>query len=171
MGKGTLVRHLVERDPELWLSRSWTTRPQRAGEAPDAYHFVDRESFLRRVAEDGFLEHAQVVDGNFYGTPWPEPPPGHDVLLEIDVQGARQVRDRHPDALVVLVVAPSRAAQEARLRGRGDDEAHVRRRLDMADEEEREGRLLADHVVVNDDVGRAVEEIAGIIAGRRQHEG
>ena len=171
MGKGTLVRHLVERDPKLWLSRSWTTRPRRQGEPPDAYHFVDRDAFLRRADEDGFLEHAEVVDGNLYGTPWPDQPPGRDVLLEIDVQGACQVRARYPEALVVLVVPPSRAAQEARLRGRGDDEAHVRRRLEMAGDEEREGRLLADHVVVNDDVGRAVEEIAAIIESRRQHEG
>ncbi len=97
----------------------------------------------------------------------PDAPPGHDVLLEIDVQGATQVRQRRPDAVVILVVAPSRRVQEERLRRRGDDEATIARRLAEAEREEVMGRRLADHVVVNDDLGRATEEVAAIVEAHR----
>jgi guanylate kinase len=153
--------------PDLWLSRSWTSRPPRPGEPADAYVFVDRPAFDARVAAGGFLEWAEVF-GHCYGTPWPEPPAGHDVLLEIDVQGAAQVRSRHPGALIVFVEPPSRRIQEQRLRGRGDREDLIARRLAGAPEEERAGRALADHVVVNDDLDRAVEEVAAILESRRQ---
>jgi guanylate kinase len=83
--------------------------------------------------------------------------------LEIEVDGARQVKNRYPEAVLILVVAPSREAQEARLRLRGDPEASVRRRLAVGEEEEREGRAMADHIVVNDDLERASEQLAGII--------
>lgn len=106
--------------------------------------------------------------GHRYGTPWPNPPGTRDVLLEIDVQGAAQVKVRHPDAVVVFVEAPSPAAQEARLRGRGDREDLIARRLAAAPEEERAGRALADHVVVNDDLSRAIAEVAAILEARRQ---
>jgi len=89
------------------------------------------------------------------------------VLLEIDLQGARQVRERHPEALIVLLLPPSRAVQEQRLRLRGDDEAEVRRRLALGVEEERVGRALTPFVVVNDDVDRAVTEVAGILDAHR----
>ena len=94
--------------------------------------------------------------------------PGTDVVLEIDVQGAAQVRERHPDAVVVLVVAPSAEEQAARMRDRGDDEDAIASRLAIAGEEERRGRDLATHVVVNDDLDRAVEELAGILLRSRQ---
>ncbi len=161
---------VVERVPNLWLSRSWTTRPRRASDAPDAYHFVDRPTFEERVDEGGFIEWAEVF-GNLYGTPVPEPPPGHDVLLEIDVQGAEQMRAHTPDAVVILLLAPSRDAQEARLRGRGDDDDTVARRLAEAEREEAKGRELADHVVVNDDLTRATEEVAAIVEAHRTEVG
>ncbi|HET7718596.1 MAG TPA: guanylate kinase, partial [Acidimicrobiales bacterium] len=153
--------------PDLWLSRSWTTRPRRAGEPAGAYVYVDRAAFDAHIAGGGFLEWADVFDHR-YGTPWPEPPAGHDVLLEIDVQGATQVKARHPEAVVVFIEAPSREAQEARLRGRGDREDVIARRLAAAPEEERLGRELADHIVVNDDLSRAIEEVAAILESRRQ---
>jgi len=89
------------------------------------------------------------------------------VVLEIDVQGAAQVRSRRADAVIILVVAPSRDAQADRLRGRGESEATVTRRLAEADREEAEGRTLADHVVVNDDLSRATEEVAAIVGDHR----
>jgi len=153
----------------LWLSRSWTTRPRRPSESEDAYVFVDRDRFLDHVDRGGFLEHASSVPGYLYGTPVPSPPEGKDVVLEINVDGAEQVLAKDPDAVVVLVLPPSREAQEARLRGRGDDEAHVQKRLQMAEEEEPRGREIAHHVVVNDDLERAVDEVAAILESRRQH--
>jgi guanylate kinase len=153
---------VVGKVPSLWLSRSWTTRRRRAGEAADAYRFVDRSAFEAHVEEDRFLEWAEVF-GELYGTPVPDPPPGRAVLLEIDVQGAAQVRKRHPEAVVILLLPPSRAAQEERLRGRGDEDATVARRLAGAEREEREGRALAHHVVVNDDLSRAADEVAAIV--------
>ena len=151
----------------LWLSRSWTTRPRREGERPDAYHFVDRATFEAKVAANGFLEWNPVFD-HLYGTPVPEAPPGHDVLLEIDVQGARDVRQRRPGAVVILVVPPSRAAQLERLRRRGDPEGIIARRMAKADDEEAVGRALADHVVVNDTLERAVDEVVGILEDHRR---
>jgi guanylate kinase len=165
-GKGTVVSALVQEVPGLWLSRSWTTRAQRASEPDDAYVFVDRTTFEAKVAEEGFLEWAEFLD-RLYGTPQPEPPPGMDVVLEIDLQGAKQVRDRHPDAVLVLLLPPSRADQEARLVRRGDPPDRVRERLEIAAREEDEGRLIADHVVVNDELSRAVAELAGIVEAHR----
>jgi guanylate kinase len=157
---------LVERVPGLWLSRSWTTRPRRPQESEDAYTFVDRGRFEDAVASGGFLEWAEFL-GHLYGTPVPDPPPGHDVVLEIDLQGACQIKDREPDALVVLLVPPSVEVQRARLRGRGDDDAEVERRVAVGEEEERIGRQLTPFVVVNDDVERAVSEVAGILEAHR----
>ena len=170
VGKGTLVKRLVASDPRLWLSRSWTTRPPRPGEDETAYEFVDHETFVRKRDSGGLLEWAEFL-GRLYGTPLPDPPPDADVLLEIDVQGAEQVRRVYPDAVVVLVLAPSREAQAERLRCRGDDDEHVARRLQVAELEERAGRLLADHVVVNDDVDRAVAELAEIVEAHRRASG
>ena len=167
MGKVSIASALRQRLPRLWLSRSWTTRPRRTGEPDDAYVFVDEPTFDAHLGAGGFLEWAQVF-GHRYGTPWPEPPEDHDVLLEIDVQGAAQVRAKHPEAVVVFIEAPSRQAQEERLRRRGDREDVIARRLAAAPEEERTGRALADYVVVNDDLNRAVDEVAAILESRRQ---
>ncbi len=165
-GKGTIAQRLVARDPRLWLSRSWTTRPRRDGEPADAYVFVDPETFRAHAAEGGFLEWAEFL-GHLYGTPMVDPPEGKDLLLEIDVQGARQVLERRPDAVVILLLPPSVAAQAQRLQSRGDDEAHVARRIEAGRHEVEAARKIARHVVVNDDVERATEEVAGIVAAAR----
>jgi guanylate kinase len=133
-GKGALVTRLLARDPRLWLSRSWTTRAPRPDEPTGWYHHVDRATFEDRVAQGGFLEWEEFL-GSLYGTPTLEPPPGRDVLLEIELEGARQVKDQHPGAVLVFVVPPSRAVQQARLVHRGDPPERVRDRLDRAVEE------------------------------------
>jgi guanylate kinase len=166
VGKGTVVERLVRRVPDLWLSRSWTTREQRSGEPDDAYVFVDRDTFEGRVADGGFLEYAEFL-GNLYGTPTPEPPPGKDLVLEIDVQGARQVLEHRPDALLLFLQAPSAAEQEARLRGRGDPPERVAERLAKAREEVDAGLELGAHCIVNDEIDRTVAEMEGIIAQAR----
>jgi guanylate kinase len=166
-GKNTIVDRVLAADPTLRESRSWTTRERRPGEGEDAYTFVDRATFEAAIEADRFLEWAEYV-GNLYGTPWPGPVPDTDLVLVIEVQGARQVLERVPDAVMILVVPPSRRVQEARLRARGDSEEHVQKRLAVADEEEQVGRALAHHVVVNDDLDRAVQEVAGILDGYRR---
>ncbi len=161
-GKGTVADRLVASDPALWLSRSWTTRVRRPGEREDAYVFVDRPAFEAHIRSDGFFEWAEFL-GNLYGTPVPDPPEGRDVLLEIDLQGAQQVRRLRPDARLILLLPPSPEAQEARLRSRGDDDSHIEKRLAAASAEEREGRAIADAVVVNHDVTQATDDVAGIV--------
>jgi guanylate kinase len=156
----------MRREPDLWLSRSWTTRPRRPGEAEGSYVFVDRAAFEARVAAGGFLEWTEFL-GNCYGTPTPEPPPGADVVLEIELHGAQQVRALHPDAIVIFVMPPSRDEQERRLRARGDPEDKVAMRLKKAEEEEPIGLALADHVIINDEVDRAVSEMQSVIKSYR----
>jgi len=165
-GKGTVAERLTARDPGLWLSRSWTTRARRDGERADAYVFTDRAAFEDHAAAGGFLEWAEFL-GNLYGTPVPSPPPGSDVLLEIDIQGAQRVVALDPGAVVILLVPPSDEVQKARLVARGDPAEHVERRLARGREEVRLGRSLATHVVVNDQVERAVDQVAGIVADAR----
>jgi guanylate kinase len=169
VGKGTLVSRVVDRDPKLWLSRSWTTRPKRPSEPDDAYTFVDRATFEAAAADGRFLEWDEHF-GNLYGTPMPDPPPGEDVVLEIDINGARQVRERNPNAIVMLIEPPSRDALETRLVARGDRPVDVAARLARADMEVQQGRQLADAIVVNDDIDRAVDEVTGILDRYRNPE-
>jgi guanylate kinase len=165
-GKGTIVESLVARDPMLWLSRSWTTRQQREGESDTAYHFVSRQQFEDRIAENGFLEWTEFL-GNFYGSPLPSVDVGQDIVLEIELHGAQQVKVQHPEAILIFVRPPSREEQQRRLQGRGDSPEHVVERLRKAEDEERLGAEQADVVVVNDDLERAVGEIQAIIGGAR----
>lgn len=165
-GKGTIVETLVQRDPALWLSRSWTTRSQRDGESDDAYVFVDKPTFQQRIDDGGFLEWTEFL-GNFYGSPSPSVDSGLDIVLEIELHGAQQVKERHPEAILVFVQPPSRDEQRRRLQGRGDSEDHVVLRLKKAEDEERLGAEQADVVIVNDDLERAVAEIQGIIGAAR----
>ena len=167
VGKGTIAERLVQIDHRLWLSRSWTTRAVRPIEDGTEYHFVDRATFERAIEDGAFLEWAQF-NGNLYGTPKPTAPSGADVLLEIEVQGAEQVVRQYPEATVILVEAPSMAVLEARLRDRGDSDEHVSARLASAVQEIARGRELAAFEVVNDDVGRATDEILSILEGLRQ---
>jgi guanylate kinase len=160
------VRALLERDPSLWLSRSWTTRPQRPGEPDDAYVYTSRQAFEDRIASGGFVEWTDFL-GSYYGTPTPTAPPGTDVVLEIEVDGAQQVRRRHPDALLIFVLPPSREEQQRRLQVRGDPPDKVAARLRKAEDEEPVGKAISDYVVVNDSLDRTVDELLQIIHGER----
>ena len=170
VGKGTIVDELVGRDPRLWLSRSWTTRAKRPGERDNAYVFTDAATFERRIEDGGFLEWTEFL-GNYYGTPTPEPRPGTDVVvLEIEVDGARQVKAVRPDAVLIFVLPPSREEQERRLRERGDRDDRVFARLRKAEEEEPVGMAIADHVVVNDELHDTIAEMLTIIDAARHSD-
>ena len=171
-GKGTIGLGLRERDPRLRWSVSWTTRAARPGEVEGVhYHFVTREEFERLRDAGGFLEWFEVY-GDLKGTPRQfvvdALAAGHDVLLELDVNGALAVREQLPDACLVFVRAPSRDEQRRRLEARGtDDQEAVERRLARAEAEERIAEERFDAVIVNDDVGRATAELAAIVEARR----
>jgi guanylate kinase len=168
VGKGTLIRGLMERLPALELSVSATTRGPRAGEQDGVdYHFLTREEFDRRVARGEFVEHADYA-GRSYGTLRSELEDrvraGKPVVLEIEVQGARQVRAALPEALQVFIAPPSLEALRERLTARGTDDAQeVARRLEVAGEE-----LAAQpefgHVVVNDRLEDALEDLTAIVS-------
>jgi guanylate kinase len=168
VGKGTIVDELVQRDPSLWLSRSWTSRAQRAGERDDAYRFTTSKEFEQHIEEGGFLEWTEFL-GNYYGTPTPNLAPGddRDIVLEIELDGAQQVKQRFPEALLIFVLPPTRDEQERRLRGRGDPDDKVLARLRKAELEEPVGREIADHVVINDDLDSTVAELIEIIDSAR----
>lgn len=166
VGKGTIVRRLLERDPRLWLSRSWTTRERRPGEAPDAYVFATREEFLDKVDEGGFLEWVEFLD-YLQGSPIPEPPEGADVLFEIDVVGAAKVLEHDPGALTIWIEPPSLDDLRRRMAGRGDHPDRIEQRLHKALEEAAIAASLGSARVVNDDLDRAVAEIESLIAAAR----
>ena len=169
VGKGTLIRLLRERVPELALSVSATTRPPRAGETQgEDYWFLSDEEFDRRIADGDFVEWAEY-SGRRYGTLREElerhTSGGRPVVLEIEVQGARQVRRTLPEAVQIFIEPPSEDALRDRLIGRGtDDPEQVARRLRVA-EEELQAAGEFQHVVVNDRLDEAVDELARIVRG------
>ena len=168
-GKTSLVKALLESVPALRLSLSHTTRLRRDTEQEGReYHFVSVAEFQRLQAADGFLEHARVFD-NFYGTSRgfveQQLQAGHDVVLEIDWQGAQQVRRAMPQCVSIFILPPSRAALAERLAGRATDSAQViaRRLADAAGDMSHYREF--DYVVVNDDFARALQDLQRIVAG------
>jgi guanylate kinase len=167
VGKGTLIRAMMERLEGLELSVSATTRPPRPGERDGVdYHFLTREQFDRLVADGAFVEHADYA-GRSYGTLHSELADrlraGVPVVLEIEVQGARQVRAAMPEAVQVFIAPPSLAALRTRLIGRGTDDAkEVERRLQVA-ERELAAQPEFRHVVINDRLDEALERLLAIV--------
>ncbi|MEI8391984.1 MAG: guanylate kinase [Actinomycetes bacterium] len=170
VGKGTIVDALLQRDQTLLLSRSWTTRSQRPGENDEAYVFTTREKFESHLAQGGFLEWTEFL-GNYYGSPMPDLAARRDIVLEIEVDGAQQVKLRHPESVLIFILPPSRDEQRRRLIGRGDPDHKIQERLRKAEEEEPVGLALADYCVVNDDLSRTVDEMMALIAGLRSDIG
>jgi len=170
-GKSSLVNALLEREPGIVLSVSHTTRQPRPADVDGThYHFVNRGVFERLVADNAFLEHAEVF-GNLYGTSRAAVEPllaeGRDVLLEIDWQGARQVRTVRPDCVSVFILPPSREELERRLRTRAaDNAATIARRLDESREEIAHAGDF-DYIIVNDQFGEALADLRAIVASRR----
>jgi guanylate kinase len=170
-GKGTLIKRLLELCPELIFSISATTRLPRAGEKEGvSYYYVSRECFFYMITHDEFLEYAEYV-GEYYGTP--KKPvydcleSGKNVLLDIEVQGASQVKAKAPEAVTIFVIPPDMRELERRLRGRGtDSEDKLAARLERARIEMSE-KDKYDYIVVNDYVSRAAGEILSIIFKER----
>jgi guanylate kinase len=170
-GKTTLVRHLLERDAAVHLSISFTTRAPRPGEENGReYHFIDVPTFQKMIAAGEFLEWAEV-HGNYYGTSqtWlgEQLAAGRDILLEIDWQGAQQVRRLFPDMLGIFVLPPSLAELAQRLSGRGTDAAAVvERRLAAARAEMRHVGEF-DYVIINDQLSQAIDDLSAVIRSAR----
>ncbi|MDF1523293.1 MAG: guanylate kinase [Trueperaceae bacterium] len=171
VGKGTLRAEAADALADVVYSVSATTRPRRPGEADGVhYHFLDRADFEERVRTGGMLEHAEYV-GDLYGTPAAPVDAalasGRDVLLEIELDGARQVKRARPDAVMLFIAPPSLAELERRLRGRGTDpEAKIQKRLARARDEIRAVREF-DYVIVNDDVAEAAATLRAILTAER----
>jgi guanylate kinase len=172
-GKTSLVRALLESDPRAAFSISYTTRPPRHGEIDGRdYFFVPEDRFLGMVAAGEFIEHARVF-GNLYGTSRRQVEiltgEGRDVLLEIDWQGARQIRQAMPDCVSIFVLPPSTAELERRLRGRStDSEATIRRRLADARDDMSHWHEF-DYAVVNEDFDAALGDMRAILDGAGEH--
>ena len=170
-GKSTLVEKMLE-VPGMMFSISCTTRPPRPTESPGKwYDFISEAEFDRRAREGEFLEHARVFGKHRYGTPrrWLEEAErkGLDLVLEIDVQGAEQVKRKLPDSVAIFILPPSREELERRLRARGQDsEEAIGRRLERA-RQEMQRYPSYDYVLINDDMERATREVQAIAAGMR----
>ncbi|MBD3654844.1 guanylate kinase [Kangiella sp.] len=170
-GKTSLLKAVLRKLPELKVSISHTTRPQRPGEQDGVdYHFVDQTTFQQMLNESRFLEHAQVFD-NFYGTnrDWLDAQliEGHDVILEIDWQGARQVRQLMPESCSIFILPPSRQELLSRLTNRGQDSDDVIAKRMAAATAEMKHYDEYDYLVINDDFDTACNELAAIFTARR----
>jgi guanylate kinase len=170
-GKSTLVGKLLKEVPDLTFSVSYTTRPPRGTERPgEGYHYISREEFESRIARGEFLEYAEVF-GNYYGTHCSvlerARATGSDLVLDIDVQGARQLKGRIPDAVSIFILAPSREVLEQRLRDRSEDpEPVILKRLREAADEIRNYSAY-DYVLVNREVASSVDMLVSIVKAER----
>ncbi|MGN1014197.1 MAG: guanylate kinase [Butyricicoccus sp.] len=171
VGKGTLLKRVMEQEDNLFLSISATTRAPRPEDADGVtYYFLTRDQFEQKIEAGEFLEHAWY-SGNYYGTPLAPIEEhlsrGEDVILEIEVQGAMQIRAKRPDAAMIFVAPPDADELESRLRGRNtEDEETIRKRLTIAREELAQTANF-DYLIVNDEVDRAVQELRAVLQAER----
>src|SRR5450631_812097 len=171
-GKSTLVNVLLAMTPRLDFSISYTTRPSRGSEQNGKqYFFVSREQFEQMIAADEFLEHASLYGKDYYGTARrflrEAEQTGHDLLLDIDVQGAAQIKKKLPDAVSIFVLPPDRKTLEWRLRKRGEDaEAVIARRL-MAASREIENYDKYNYILINDDLEESIDSLEAIVLSER----
>jgi guanylate kinase len=170
-GKTSLVQALIEQDLSIQVSISHTTRIIRPGETDGVnYHFVDQSIFLAMLEQTAFLEHAKVFD-NYYGTSqqWVKETlaTGLDVILEIDWQGAAQVRKIMPEAVAIFILPPSKIALEQRLTGRGQDSQEIIDKRMSEAQNEMSHYVEADYLVINDDFNAALTELAAIFIAQR----
>ncbi len=174
-GKTTLCNAIRKRFPELAYSISYTTRPPRKNEVHGRdYYFIPSETFEEKIRAGEWAEWARV-HGNYYGTSARQlnthMEGGRDILLDIDVNGARQIKNRYPESIAIFIMPPSMEALEERLRNRGTDSgAEIEKRLAHA-HKEIDGRSFYDHEIVNDRIEDAVEELAGLITGYSEKAG
>ena len=167
VGKGTIVRKILQSHSEVWLSISATTRQPRCGEIDgEHYYFLEKKNFQEIINKDGFLEWASFSN-NFYGTPKKivkeKIEKGKNVLLEIELEGARQIRKSFPEALQIFLAPPNLSELEKRIRGRGtESEKSIRDRLAIANNEINAKKEF-DAVVVNDDIEKAFKEIEDLM--------
>lgn len=170
-GKGTILKEVLAAEPQLRLSVSATTRAPRAGECNGVhYWFMQREEFEAQIAQGAFLEHARYVD-NYYGTPVgpvnDQLEAGYDVVLEIEVQGAMQIHEKRPDAVMVFVAPPSLEELSRRLHGRGTEaDETVQARLKTARDELSYADRF-DYVIINDDLQQAIDDLRAILRAER----
>lgn len=170
-GKTSLVKALVDSTPNIHVSVSHTTRPQRPGEVDGVnYYFVDRDAFAAMLNDNAFLEHAEVF-GNLYGTSKQAVvdrlKAGVDVVLEIDWQGAEQIRRQLPEAVSIFILPPSREVLEQRLIGRGQDDAEViRKRMSQATEQISH-HVEFDYLIINDEFDKALKEMQAVVVAQR----
>ena len=174
-GKTSLLKKLIGQDELLHVSLSYTTRPMRPGEVDGKdYHFVDHEGFLSKVEDGSFLEHAKVFD-NYYGTDRQEVneqlDQGFDVILEIDWQGAQQIRSQMFDTVSIFILPPSEEELRHRLEGRGQDNEEVIARRMSAARTEISHYLEYDYLVINDDFDQALQEMKSIVQADRLRQG
>lgn len=170
-GKGTILNTVLQKDKKLFLSVSATTRTPRDGEIHGKhYYFLDKQEFESKINKGEFLEHAQYV-GNYYGTL--EQPvntqleKGNDVVLEIEVQGAMQIKQKRPDAVMIFVAPPSMQELERRLIGRGTEQADkIKARMQTAEQEMKFADKF-DYIIVNDDLNSAIEDLLAILRAER----
>lgn len=171
-GKGTVIKHLLERNKNLFLSISYTSRPMRNGDVEGkTYYFVTPEEFEEKIRNNDFLEYAQVQYGCYYGTPKAEInerlEEGYDVILEIDVEGAKQIKELFPETILIFIMAPSMEVVKMRIKSRNaEDPEQIIKRFKRAYQEINEINKY-NYVVINDELEDAIRKVEAILLSEK----